>query len=405
MQRAERSWSKHYARLVTVVALAHSATANAHGMPAGVTSVAAATTVGPNVVQVSEGLVQRIDGAWHYVCPVQFGNELTPPAHSIDGERTFVVGDSGLFVLEANGSVTPQNRPEFSRQFVTGLGAAGQQLFAYRFENLRTEIREITATTASPIWFDDAAYDSISTDDAGFWVARTTPDGVGHATRLDLLGATVSEHTFVVEPGEAILRVMEFQDHLYVSTLTAGLTGRLTQLDANGIQTRVADASAPIRGPVAVSTASAFFVADGVLAALPGGAPAPTLMDRAACIGEVGGLVYLCSRTTLLGLDANGTTDVLLDLADLKGPLEGAASAESADRCAVQWLVFQNDLRAIGALPSPDAGDPDASGTHASPAASGCSITRRPTQSRAGGLTLLVALVALRIVRRVRVAR
>jgi len=389
------------ATLAAVLVIASTATSSAHGPPVGVTYVAAADAGGPTVVGVSEGLVQRIEGEWRYVCPALFGDELAPMALSLDGERTFVVGTDDLFVLAADGTVTPQNTPQLSRRFVTGLGRVADRIFAFRLADGRTEIVEITYPPSSAIWSDAGGYDSISADDAGFWAARVTADGVGHLLRLNVEGAVVAQHSFVAEPGEFVLRAMALGDDLYVSTLTGWLTGQLTRLDAAGAQARIVEATEPLRGPLAISSSAGYFIADGVLEAIPDAPTTPVFSERATCLDQLGGRSYLCSRTTLLGLDASGTTDVMLDLAELQGPVAGALHADNSGRCTLQWLVFQDDLRAVGALPNalPDAG------TAAPTAAKGCTISPRSWSNTSLVLVPPILLLALRVANRRRARR
>lgn len=382
------------ATLAAVVVIASATTSSAHGPAVGVTFVAAADDSGPTVVGVSEGLVQRIENEWRYVCPSLFGDELAPLALSLDGERTFVVGTDDLFVLAADSTVTPQNRPEFSRRFVTGLGRVADRMFAFRIADRRTEIVEITDPPSAAVWSDAGVYHSISADDAGFWAARVSADGVGHVSRLDVEGAVVAQHTFVAEPGESVLRAMALGDDVYVSTLTSWQTGRLTRIDGAGDQTRIVDATEPLRGPLAVSDDAAYFIADGVLDALPDATTTPVFSERATCLDQHGGHSYLCSRTTLLGLDASGTVHAVLDLAELQGPVAGALNADVSDRCALQWRVFQDDLRAVGALP-------DASPAAPTPA-KGCTISRGVPSNASLVLVPLLLLLALRVASRLR---
>ncbi|HEX7668335.1 MAG TPA: hypothetical protein VF395_02070 [Polyangiaceae bacterium] len=398
---------KRGAALVATIAWA--STAAAHGVPAAVTGVAAAGPDGPSVVLASEGLVQRLGGEWHYVCPAQFGNELSPPALSVDGERTFVVGQNDLFVLGPDGTVTPQGEPALSRRFVVGLGAAGGQLYGFRFENGSTEIRAVSGTSDTPLWRGDQIYESLSADDEGFWVARTA-DGVGHATRLDLAGSPSGEHTFVVEPGEIVNKVSQIQGSVYVSILTPFFAGRLLRLGADGGATAFLKTTSPLIGPLSLDAGVAFFIADGVLEILGTGSSSPAYEDRATCLGRLGSFSYLCARTKLLALTASGPKDLLLDLADLKGPIAapaGVVSTHLGDDCALQWVVFQNDLRAIGVLPPADAGTTKIRG-EAAPAAqesSGCAIGRAENPTGIRCLVLLAGLVAARTIRRARSRR
>lgn len=359
----------------------------AHGPPAAVTGLTASRPDGVAVVAATEGLVQRAGGTWRYVCPVQFGDELSPPALSVDGSRTFVVGQDDLFVLDADGSVSAQARPDLSRQFVLGLAGVEGRLYASRFADGQTEIRQIEPDTGAPLWQNAGPYDALTPALDGFWVARTEGT-MGHATHIDTRGQSTDERAFAVTPGDIVGRVEEARGTLYISLLTSGLSGKLLSVGADAGATVLAETNAPVQGPIALADGSVFVAADGVLDALGASGVSPVAAARATCVGRLGDLGYLCSRTRLLSLAASGPGSTLFDLAAIRPPELALVRPDVRDACTVQWTVFRNDLRAIGALGPADAGlPPPEAGTDAppQPSSGGCALGRGAGRRQSSG--------------------
>lgn len=372
--------------------------AAAHGPPAAVIGVAAKDATGIRVVALTEGFAIRLDSGWRWVCPGEFGLdgefglELAPPALSLDGQRTFVVGQSDLFVLESDGSVVPEHRPDLSRQSVLQLVAVGGRLFVLRLLTGGTrDIVPLDAADAGSIWHDTVPYDSLSADGDALWVARVE-GAKGHAIRLARDGTVEESRTFSVQQGDRIVRVERIAGTLYVTAVTAlsgGTLRRVDDADAGAEDVVVLSSDAPIAGPVPAGAASAWAMSDATLQAITSGvATAYPTSYPVTCLGTFGDAEYLCAQTRLLALDSTGPENELFNLSAIQGPEPESLSAD----CKAQWDVFRYDLGRAGVtLPR---NDPDGGSVvpvlH--PVSSGCAIATKTDGSPASGLALAVAL-------------
>jgi MYXO-CTERM domain-containing protein len=372
--------------------------AGAHGPPASVTGVVAVGASGPTVVAVSEGFAQHAADAWRYVCPVQFGNELSPPAASTDGARTFVVGAHDLYTLGSDASVSALNRPDLAREFVLGLYLVNGGIYAFRFDAGQSQLVEIEPPASKPLWSDSNAYDSISPAADGFWLARAEGT-VGHLARLDLGGQLHDARTFPLEAGDAIARVAEARGTLYVAVLTADLSGKLLALGGDAGATVLVSATAPVQGPITVAGSHVFAADDGVLAKLLPQLASPVSPDYASCVGHLGDFAYFCSRTTLFSLTASGPAAPLFALAGLNPPDLDRVNAGAKDACVTQWNVFSYDLRRIGVQVAGDGGIAvqREAVTQPSPRATsgGCAASGSAPDGAPSGVLVGVGIVAL----------
>jgi hypothetical protein len=333
--------------------LAWAAVAHAHGGPAGVTGIASASLGKAALVQTTEGFVQRQGERWRYICPVRFGNELSPPALSANGGSTFVVGEKDLYSLAEGGSATALGRPELARRFVFGLHVSSHRLYAVRFADGRTEIVQLDPPSSTPVWSDTTLYDSLSPARDGFWAARV--EGTqGHAVHVDLGGILVERRSFTVQPGDIVARIAEAGGTLYVAILTQNLAGELLAVGADGTVTTLARSRAPVLGPIP-SGDRLVAGTDGSLLDIDGLTGAPAGTDEVTCLGWLGDAPYLCSRTKLFALDGATRGELLFDLAAIEPPDLEKVPPELRGACGGQWSVFVNDLRAIGAIEA-DAG-------------------------------------------------
>jgi hypothetical protein len=364
--------------------------ASAHGAPAGVTAVAAADTAGPSVVALTEGLAMRRGGEWRYLCQSQFGGELSPPALSFDGERTYVVGQDDLFILGRDGRVAAQHRPDLSRRSVLQLVATDHAVVALRFADGATELVPVDGALAAPLFHAAGPSDSVSFDAGSLWVARTEGT-TGVALKLGPDGSVLEQRRFPVGLSASIIRMQHVLGSLYASVVTALAGGLLLRVDAGdagggGGATPAFSSSAPILGPFA-SDQSAWVESSGELYRFEGGAPAllPASVS-ATCLGTHGTLAYVCTRTRLVRLDPAGPGADLLDLKDLRGPDLDLLAVDAREACNQDWIVFREHLRLAGViLPGPGgrsaAAASDGGPATAARAATGCGCAqgaRRP---------------------------
>lgn len=401
----------HRAALLVVTAWA--ASAGAHGPAAAITGVAAARGGVPTVIQVSEGLAVAEGTGFRYVCPTQFGNELSPPALSLDGASTFVVGAEDLYTLATDGTVAATHRPEFSRHTVLTLSAVSGRLYGFVFAGGETRIVQIEPPLSAPLWTDARPYDSLSAEGDGFWMGRAE-GAIGHAMHVDLGGSAAPERTFPIEGGSMVARVVAAGDDLYVALITGDLAGRLLTIGPDG-GAAVLTANAPLQGPVVLDGGAVVAGVDGALESLGAGAPVALGSSVATCIGRSPGLSFLCSRTKLSSLGPSGPEALLADLAGLAPPDLDRVAPDLRDACTLQWKVFQADLRAVGVTTgAADGGTPHPEGGRESPPptppkSAGCAIaiamSSESTHPVARTVALWGALVSLRRRRVLRATR
>lgn len=348
--------------------------AAAHGPPASVTGIAARDDAGLRVVTLSEGLGIHLPSGWTWICPAAFGQELMPPAHSLDGKRTFVVGESDLFVLESDGRVVAQSRPDLSRQSVLELAPLGDRLFALRFNGDASDVVALDAPDAGAIWHDAASYQSITPDGDSLWIART--DGAtGHAVRLAVDGSVLEDFTFPVNAGDRIARVHRGGGAVYVNTVTSAAGGSLVRVDPEGgAPTVVLSSAQSISGPVSTGS-SLWAVSDATLHAITEDAATPLSTDYpVSCVAGEGDAAVLCAATQLRALDPSGPQGKIFDLAALVGPEPFA----DAGLCSAEWEVFRWDLSRAGVTVPDVAPDAGSGVTPSAGSSSGCAYAAMP---------------------------
>ncbi len=383
-------------RAVTVLLALTAATrgAAAHGPPAAILGVAAADADGPTVVVVSEGLAQRRDGAWRYVCPAVFGAEAAPPAASAGADRTFVSGTSDLFVLERDGDVVPQERPELARAALSRLLHARGAVYAVSFDGADTALRVVEAP-GLPLWSGAGSFTSSSADAGGFWLARSTA-GRGVALRISLDGTLVAEHAFDVTVGDSVSDVALVEGTLHVAVVGPLSKGALLRVEPGGATTELATSDAPFRGMVEQGRAT-WTAAKGVLFQVTSaGASAQESELFHTCVGAHGELAYVCARTALNVLGPAGPGGTAVDLRHLLGPDLERVAPQHARACNAQWAVFREDLESVGVLERADGGSPDRATPTRNAEETGvsCSVSRSP-RPRVGGWVLPLFLLVL----------
>jgi hypothetical protein len=373
--------------------LAWSGGALAHGPPPFITGVVAADAEGPKVLVATEGLVQRREEGWYFVCPSLFGSDPSPPALSADGMRTFIAGQRGLYALESDGTASDLGRPELRRGVVVGFAAVSDRLFALRFSEGTSEL--VRVEDSQVIWSAAEASSAIAVAGDTFWIGAVA-GGTGSVRRVTLEGVSMDHREVPLRTGEAISAVAAAGEGVYVTLVDLSRRGRVVWLDAEGGATQVAEASMPFRGLSITAGRNGWTASDGVLYPLSGSAPVDPLERAATCVGEVPGrLGYACDRTRLLALGLDGPGGVLADLAELQAPRTDALGALAEEICLLEWATFRDDLVAIGVLERravPTSAGTDAGGEDRVPAApslpsaAGCSMGRPGAPKRAAEL-------------------
>jgi hypothetical protein len=346
----------------------------AHGPPAAVNGIAARDDAGPRVVTLTEGLGVRLQSGWRWICPSAFGASpsLMPPAQSVDGKRTFVVGEYDLFVLESDGEVVAQSRPDLSRQSVLQLAPLGGRLYALRFTGDTSDIVVLDAPDAGAIWHEEVSYQSITPDGDSLWVARVV-NTEGYAVRLTADGSVAETLTFAVDAGDRIVGVQRVAGAVYVNSVTAAAGGTLVRLDPDGgMPALVLSSNAPISGPVAAGGSSAWAASDLSLQAISadGATPHPTAYP-VTCVAGAGDAAILCTQTQLFGLDSTGPQGEIFNLASLQGP---QPYPDAGQYCSLEWEVFDWDLSRAGVTVPLDPAD--AGSGMAASSGGGCAVAR-----------------------------
>ena len=403
MRRGMRRWCAS----AVVAALAGVARpAAAHGPPAAVTGIAARDDAGPRIVTFTEGFGIRLGSGWRWICPSAFGEgpALAPPAQSIDGKRTFVVGAYDLYVIESDGEVVAQSRPDLSRQSVLQLAPLGGRLYALRFDGDASDIVSVDEPDARAIWRDGVAYQSITPDVDSLWVARVVDAG-GYAVRLATDGSVAETVTFAVDVGDRIVRVQRVAGGVYVNAVTSAAGGTIVRLDPDGgPPALVLSSTAPVTGPAAAGGSSAWAASDLSLRAIvgDGAVPDPTPYP-VTCVANSGDAAILCAQTRLLDLDSTGPRGEIFNLANLLGP---EPYPDAGDDCALEWEVFAWDLSRAGITVAAAPASAGSGGMAPAGSSSGCACTvARNSDSPGAPIALAALLVARRRSRKRRAAQ
>jgi len=380
------------------VATLHSA-ALAHGVPPAVLDVAAVEAGGqPRVVTMTEGLAQRRGDSWRYVCPVQFGNEPSPPAMSVDGEHTTVVGEKDLFILGPDGSVTARGLADLSRSAVIRIAATRDSLYVLRFSAGTSSVARIDESGYTLIWSDASLHQSLDAGSDHLWVAGTRA-GRTVLRKLSERGDVLDERHFDVELGGWVSHVVNVGAHVY-ATLIASHGARLIRLGPYDAGSEVAlEASSTIFGAVVTGTSSTWAAANGVLYSIvPGEALAMPAAGLATGLSGTGTHSFLLSSLRVFALGATGVGSVVADLKELKQPALELVDPDLREACSAQWAVFEGDLRPVTRSES-DAGrsaatDSENPAIEAGEPGAGCAV-RSPADDWAGSAAASCALLVV----------
>ncbi len=331
----------------------HTLRAQAHGGPPAVVGVVAAEPNGPSLVVLNEGLALSVDGRWSYLCPSLWGDENLssgelPLALSVDGRSSWIVGADDLYVLR-DGTLTPQGRVDFSAASVSGLAPSGGELFALRFGAMGSEIVELT--TGESVWSSAEYWGSFTADAGGFYVARVHNELELVFLVLDRQGEQRAEFRLTTDTPPTRIEIRPTAMGLYV--LRHHDSGRRAlDVFAEGRWQNVLDGNEPLAGPQTGPDAQLWLSVNGQLNRIAGTVLTPIDDPRfITCLEQWGESAYACADRELYWLDAEGLGTRVFDLIRLSGPYPALVSAEVAERCEFQWLIFRNDLERAGLAP------------------------------------------------------
>ncbi|MDD9968079.1 MAG: hypothetical protein OXR73_17715 [Myxococcales bacterium] len=328
--------------------------AAAHGASPGVIDVASMDDGGhPRVARITEGLIQQRGDSWQYVCPIQFGRELSPLARSPGGERTLVVGTAGLFILEPDGTVTPAGPPELSRATVLSLVALGDSLLALNFAEgasqlLRLDLDDLPdAMEDLPvIWEANGLYQSLSAGPDHVWVAGMM-ETTAVAVKLAADGTKLDERSFTTETTGSVIHVASISTGTFASIIARD-GKRLVRLSSDASErstTVVLESKSPVFGPIVSPSGPTWVAAQGRLYRL-NGTQTVEVETGAITTGLVshGATDFLLAGLRTHHLDADGPGATLIDLAQLQGPQLRAVRMDLRDRCQAEWARARLDI-------------------------------------------------------------
>jgi hypothetical protein len=325
-----------------------SATARAHRGPAVVLSLLAWEQDAPSVFRLNEGLAQRRDTGWQYVCPALWGDDNITPAAVIEGGPVVIGGSTGLFLLDEQGAVT-EHPDVASRGFVIGFARGGGQLFALRMGENAPEVVRVTAVAVERVWSGPGAFSALAAEDSALHVLGIDGDQLLHV-QLSLDGGELASERIATPEPFVGLSARVIASDLYITAVTfMGL--QLGQIEQGAWALRCTGGD-NLSGPVEVD-GQRLVTINGKLTKLAGGcSEVVATPEYVSCVGQEAGHSYACTKSGANTLAAEGVGVALFGLGDLQPPDLGSASPEQASICTAQWNRYQEDLLAIGVIDS-----------------------------------------------------
>jgi hypothetical protein len=345
-----------------VLAVPRSA-ARAHGPAPAALAVLAWDGTQLDLVRLNVGLARRVEeDRFRFLCPALWGDERGAPAAPLASGEVVLAASSGLFLLSAQGGLRPHPDPN-ARGAVIDLVLAGDELYALRVIDGKSELLAIDAEHARAVWSDASVFFSIASDDQRLLLLRSNELNLAWQW-LDLSGVPqdAGELALPAPVEYAFARLSHGLPYALVLEQGRPELGRLLGSD----WVSVAKAAGSIAGPIALEDVELLAI-DGQLAQL--GDAAPVELGEGpyvSCLDQFGELSYACTRAGLSRLAASGVGESLFDFSQLAPPdLSVAADEQQRERCDYQWQDLRFDLLALGvevALdpePARDAGVPE----------------------------------------------
>jgi hypothetical protein len=274
-----------------------------------------------------------------------------------------------------------------------------------------TELWRIDDGSTSPLWKGDGLYRSVSTDDAGFWLARVEGTSA-KVLRLGLDGAPGDGHDFEIEDDARVKNIAQAPDGVYVSTIDSFAGSALFRIGASdGAFSSVIRSNAPLSGPVLVDGGPLWVESEGKLVRLTsdrGVTDAGSERNDLIGLGLTGTMAYASTGNQLYRLDASGVGEKLFDLSEL-GPPEMKIDDRA---CAADWSIFKTDLARAGVTLDPvDGGATSGAAPRTTDArakehrAQSCSVSPPAAAKGALGAVLTSLALSIALTRRARRSR
>jgi hypothetical protein len=338
-------------------------TATAHGVPPSALSVVSADNHGPIILRLSGGLAVREGDAYRFLCPALWTDQNMLPALGVSGGPNVVIGDQGLSLVSAHGSVTPHPDPN-ARGPAIDIAALNGQLYALRSQGKGSEVIQVTNDQITTIWSADQAWNAIASGQ-GFLVLARLNGGVLQQLLLDARGETLAQDQAMAPAAASSVIVRTIGKQPYLVVAFAG--GRqLAKFEAGQLVALQVGLSS-IEGPVAPDDSHWFIGIDSVLSTFDG-EQLMTLDENAAlsCLTQWEGQNFACTREGMSRLIAAGIGERVFALSSLLPPPVDQPG-EDTDLCQAQWQHFTFDLLALGTALTNGAADAGTGGASAQP--------------------------------------
>lgn len=394
----------HRSFCLSVASLLIASSAAAHGAPPAALAVLSWDDVGPLSVRLSEGLAQRADGGFRFVCPEAWGGDVFAPMSTL-ASGTVVVAGTDLTLVDAEGRVTLH--PE---RLGTSLALArtADALFGLFLRDGKREVRRIEATHSALLYTSDVPFTMMAAYDDTISLSHFMQETVV-VQHISVLGEPGPRVTWLAPSGVAYAELRATGDRLYAvvwGNRHPWVTlGRVTH-DA---YQHLREAQSAIAGPLELLGATAV-ATDGQLGWLEGGEGSLVQGEGAvSCLDSLQGRGYACVSEGLKAFDSEGVGAPLFQLATLREPDYQALPASVRGDCAFRWrdvgehvamLPTSPTVADAGAAPSSHPGasndDEEASAPEPRRVDGPSSCAPLPSsRSGAGAAQLLVAVAIL----------
>jgi hypothetical protein len=345
------------------------ASARAHGATVALALVAE-DAQGARAVRVTGGLALRVDDQWHFVCPALFGDTNSPAAGSLADGPIIVAASAGLFLLAADGSVSPHPDP-LAKGTGRAVVATSAGLFVLQQRDSMTELLSVQADRASVFWRDARAWEDVAATAKQFQLVRLAGDQIEQVL-LSSQGDILATETAPAPATTALVFARLAGDVPYIVAATQGGTvlelGRIAQGKWVSLQTGRSN----LAGPIVTAKGQSFVAVEGALARFENEQLTPlSTMEFVNCLREDRDHAYACTHGGLRELGAAGLGTSLFELSMLRPPLVGAVPASATASCDAQWQHLQFDLLAAGILVAPGTESDAGPGADAGPSADG----------------------------------
>ncbi|MDD9941394.1 MAG: hypothetical protein OXU20_10180, partial [Myxococcales bacterium] len=323
------------------------AAARAHGAGAAVVRVLGMDAEqGPWLLQLTEGLAQRRDDQWYFICPAAVGlEERVASALAVGGEGAWLVGEDGPYWLDRSGDLTLRAAALLDTGHVLQLESLDGTVHALSLAAPpATGMVLIALTQEGPqqLFRSSERVATMAAHDGRLWLVNDLGDEA-----LTMVGIDGKSEPETVEVsgwtgGRVVARVREADGQLFVIAIQ-GNDRFLYRIDGDRL-VELKRTRESLHGPVAVD--GEVWIAEGNdLERLVGNDVVPLEQDlKVTSLTGHSGSAFACATGSLyrlpLARDGSAVPSLTLD-----GLLPPAAPGPA---CEQQWLRFEADLARAG---------------------------------------------------------